>query len=151
MKAILKYRGRMIGAADIDSIRTLIQEHPEASRRELSRKLCQRWNWVQANGALCDMVCRGLMLALERAGHIMLPPGHGIHVNPLVLRRRPDPPAVDTSPVASSLKDLGPLEFRLVRRTAEEQLFNGLIEHHHYLRYTQPVGPVTFCSTSLTA
>jgi hypothetical protein len=35
---------------------------------------------------------------------------------------------------------LGPLEFRLVRRTPDEPLFNGLIEHHHYLRYTQPVG-----------
>lgn len=140
MKAILKYRGRMICEADIDAIRGLIQEHPKASRRELSRKLCQRWNWVQANGALRDMVCRGLMLALERAGHITLPPAHGTHANPLVVRRRPAPPEVDTSPVASSVKDLGPLEFRLVRRTGEEQLFNGLIEQHHYLRYTQPVG-----------
>lgn len=140
MKAILKYRGRMIGDADIALIRTLIQEHPGASRRELSRKLCQSWNWVQANGALCDMVCRGLMLALDRAGHIALPPVRGTHPNPLVVRRRPDRPAVDASPVTSSFKDLGPLEFRLVRRTAEEQLFNGLIEHHHYLGYTQPVG-----------
>lgn len=140
MTAILKYRCRVICDADIDLIRTLIEEHPEASRRDLSRKLCQRWNWVQANGALCDMVCRGLLLALERVGQITLPPAHGTHANPLVVRRRPDPPAVDASPVASSLKDLGPLEFRLVRRTAEEQLFNGLIEHHHYLGYTQPVG-----------
>lgn len=140
MKAILKYRGRVICDADIDLIRTLIEEHPKASRRELSRKLCERWNWVQANGAQCDMVCRSLLLALERAGQITLPPPHGTHANPLVARRRPDAPAVDASPVASSLKDLGPLEFRLVRRTAEEQLFNGLIEHHHYLGYTQPVG-----------
>jgi hypothetical protein len=27
-----------------------------------------------------------------------------------------------------------------VRRTAHESLFNGLIEHHHYLGYEQPVG-----------
>lgn len=27
-----------------------------------------------------------------------------------------------------------------MRRTAEEPLFNSLIEHHHYLRYTHPVG-----------
>jgi hypothetical protein len=26
------------------------------------------------------------------------------------------------------------------RRTAEEPLFNSLIEHHHYLGYEQPVG-----------
>ena len=53
--------------------------------------------------------------------------------------------------IEARLKDLGPLEFRLVRRTVDEALFNGLIEHHHYLGYTQPVGPVTLCPTSLTA
>jgi hypothetical protein len=33
-----------------------------------------------------------------------------------------------------------PLTFRQVRRTEEEPLFNGLIQTHHYLGYTQPVG-----------
>src|SRR5438105_13714160 len=86
------------------------------------------------------MVCRGLMLALERVGHIMLPPVKGRPANPLVLRRRPDRPEIEASLVTGSLKNLGPLEFRLVRRTAEEPVFNGLIEHHHYLGYAQPVG-----------
>ena len=27
-----------------------------------------------------------------------------------------------------------------MRRTAQEPLFNSLIEHHHYLGYEQPVG-----------
>lgn len=140
MKAVLKYRGRMLYDADIAAIRDLVQAHPQASRRELSRQLCRRWNWVQANGAPCDLVCRGLMLALDRAGHIVLPPGRGSHPNPLAVRRRPDRPAVDMTPVEGQLKDLGALEFRLVRRTPQEALFNGLIEHHHYLGYTQPVG-----------
>ncbi len=33
-----------------------------------------------------------------------------------------------------------PLTFRQVRRPAEEATFNGLIQAHHYLGYTQPVG-----------
>src|SRR3989442_15484664 len=33
------------------------------------------------------------------------------------------------SHVACGLNDLGPLQFRLVRRTSEEPLFNSLIEH----------------------
>ena len=140
MKAVLKHRGRMLDDADIALIRALVQAHPQASRRELSRQLCQRWNWVQANGAPCDMVCRGLMLALHRGGHITLPPGRGSHPNPLAVRRRPERPAVDMTPVEGRLKDLGALEFRLVRRTPQEALFNGLIEHHHYLGYTQPAG-----------
>lgn len=140
MDIVLRYRGRIVGEPELVLIRSLIEEHPAASRRELSQKLCQAWNWVQANGAACDMVCRGLMLALDRAGHIRLPPPKGRPPNPLVVRARPRCPEIDTSPLACGLKDLGPLEFRLVRRTPDEPVFNGLIEHYHYLRYTQPVG-----------
>ncbi len=140
MKVVLKYRGRMLYDADIASIRELVQAHPQASRRELSRQLCQRWNWVQANGSPRDMVCRSLLLALDRGGYITLPPGRGRHPNPLAMRRRPERPVVDTTPITGPLKELGALEFRLVRRTPQEPLCNGLIEHHHYLGYTQPVG-----------
>lgn len=140
MTAVLKYRGRTLYEADIAAIRELVQAHPRASRRELSRQLCRRWNWVQANGTSCDMVCRSLLLALDRGGHITLPPGRGSHPNPLAVRRRPERPMVDTTPIVGRLKDLGPLEFRRVRRTPQEPLFNGLIEHYHYLGYTQPVG-----------
>jgi len=47
---------------------------------------------------------------------------------------------VDTSPVHARLADLPPLTFHQVRRTEEEATFEGLIEEHHYLGYTQPVG-----------
>lgn len=140
MQVVLKHRSRILYEADIAMIRTLVAAHPHASRRELSRQLCRRWNWVQANGAPCDMVCRGLMLALHRGGHITLPPGRGRHPNPLAVRRKPERPAVEMTPIEGRLKELGALEFRLVRRTPQEALFNGLIEHHHYLGYTQPVG-----------
>ncbi len=140
MAMVLKYRGRIVDDSDVGFIRSLIQAHPAANRRQLSEKLCGAWNWVQPNGAPCDMVCRGLMLALDRGGHIQLPPVKITPHNPLVDRQRPELPDMDASVVQGSLKDLGPLEFRLVRRTPEEALFNGLIEHHHYLNYTQPVG-----------
>ena len=137
---VLRFRGRVIRESDVAMIRALTEEYPQASRRELSRKLCQVWNWVQRNGALCDMVCRGLMLALERAGYIALPPVKWRPPNPLAARARPGCPEIDAGAIACGLKDLGALEFRLVRRTPAEPLFNALIEHHHYLGYTQPVG-----------
>jgi Domain of unknown function (DUF4338) len=140
MAIVLRYRGRIVEDSDVGFIQSLIQAHPEASRRQLSEKLCAAWNWVQPNGAPCDMICRGLMLALDRGGHIQLPPPKITPHNPLLRRRRPDVPDIDASILEASLKDLGPLEFRLVRRTPEEVLFNGLIEHHHYLGYVQPVG-----------
>lgn len=140
MDVVLKYRGRVIRKSDIAMIRALIEEHPTASRRRLSQKLCVEWNWIQPNGALCDMLCRGLMLALERAGYLNLPPVKWRPANPLVVRSRPEWMDIDTTPIRCSLKELGPLEFRSVRRTPDERLFNSLIEHHHYLSYAHPVG-----------
>lgn len=137
---VLRYRGRIVEDTDVGFIQSLIQANPEASRRQLSEKLCAAWDWVQPNGSPCDMICRGLMLALDRAGHIQLPPVQITPHNPFLVRRRPRVAEVDTSVIEASLKELGRLEFRLVRRTPEEAVFNSLIEHHHYLRYAQPVG-----------
>ena len=144
MEVVLKYRGRAITAGDVVFIRTLITEHPGASRRILSKKLCEAWNWSQPNGRLRDMVCRGLMLELHRAGHIELPPVRQVNPNPLARRkaerRKPVPWLVDTTPLCASLAEVRPLEFRQVRRTWEEPLFNSLLERYHFLAYTQPVG-----------
>ena len=141
MDVRLTYRGRVVTDADVAFIDQLIAAHPTASRRVLSKKLCEAWNWVQPNGAPRDMVCRGLMLALHRAGHIELPPKVCVPPNPLVNRCRPTVAAdVDRTPLHGPLSTVQPLEFRQVRRTGQEPLFNGLIEQHHYLGYTQPVG-----------
>lgn len=70
----LGYRGRRIQTEHILYIRELIAAHPNDSRRSLSRKLWEAWQWRQPNGALCDMVCRGRWLMLDRAGQITLPP-----------------------------------------------------------------------------
>ena len=141
MQEPFAYRGWAVTAPDIEFIRELIAENPAASRRRLSKLLCEAWNWVQPNGAPRDMICRGLMLELHRAGHIELPPVRFVPKNPLAKRSRPQQlPLLDNSPVRGSVPELGPFEFLQVRRTARESLFNSLIETHHYLGYTQPVG-----------
>ncbi len=60
-------------------------------------------------------VCRGLLLMLERAGQITLPPG-GVDVrhNPLSRRARPEPVLIDKSPISVyPLTRLQPIEFEL--------------------------------------
>jgi Domain of unknown function (DUF4338) len=135
-----KYRGREIQQQDILYIRALIERYPQDSRRKLSTRLCEAWQWRQSNGALRDMVCRGLLLMLERAGQITLPPVRYIRHNPLATRVRPEMAPTDTTPIEARLRHLQPLQFELVRRTASEPLFNSLMEAHHYLGYEQPVG-----------
>ena len=139
MAVRLTYRGRAVTDQDVAFIRRLIAEHPGASRRALSIELCKAWNWVQDNGALRDMVCRGLMLALHRAGHIELPKPRWIQSNPSK-RLQPARVEVDRSPIRGTVAGLKPFELRIVRRTKEEPLFNSLIDSHHYLGYTPPVG-----------
>lgn len=136
----LKYRGRVLTTEDILYIRTLIAAHPGESRRRLSEKLCEAWHWKQPNGALRDMVCRGLLLMLDRTGQIELPAVKFVPVNPLVRRARPAPVQIDTSPLEGRIDQIGPLQFAQVRRSPEERLFNSLLEQYHYLRYEQPVG-----------
>jgi len=140
MPAPWRYRGREISTEDIAFIRQLIVEHPGASRRALSAKLCEAWQWKQANGAPRDMVCRGLLLMLHRAGEIVLPPVRYTPHNPLARRERPAPVLIDTTPICGCLSQFRPLEIQQVRRTTDEPLFNSLVEHHHYLAYEQPVG-----------
>jgi hypothetical protein len=140
MLAQCRYRGRVITAEDILFIRQLITQNPGLSRRKLSAKLCEAWGWKQANGALCDMVCRGLLLMLHRAGEIELPAIRQISLNPFVRRERPQPMLIDTTPLTGTLTEIRPISLQQVRRTSDEPLFNSLMEHHHYLGYEQPVG-----------
>jgi len=140
MEPLLTYRGKGITEEQIAFIRELIVQNPGDSRWRLSKKLCQVWNWRQANGVLRDMVCRGLMLMLHRAGYIELPVRKQNPANPLVYRKKPAPVEIEPYPLAGSLSSIGPLEIRQVRRTALEKLCDGLIEQYHYLRYGQPVG-----------
>jgi hypothetical protein len=142
-EVILRYRGRPVTDADVDFVRQLLAAHPEASRRRLSALLCQAWNWVQPNGQLRDMVCRSFMLQLHRQGLISLPPQRNTPPNNVIERRKRRlrgalPLAM--VPLEKSLSALGPVEIRQVRRTPAEPLFGRLMQDHHYLGYTQPVG-----------
>src|SRR5271157_5811555 len=105
------YRGQSIGGEQVAFIRQLIAEHPELSRWKLSRQLCEAWQWKQANGALRDMVCRGLLLALDRSGEIQLPPIRRRVRNRLAERARPEAVIPDNRPAHGPLQVLTPLEF----------------------------------------
>ena len=86
MEGEFRYRGRIITAAEVEFIRQLIAQYPHTNRRQLSLRLCEAWEWKQANGALRDMVCRGLLLELARAGRLELPPASHVHCNPSTRR-----------------------------------------------------------------
>jgi hypothetical protein len=140
MDSDIKYQGRVATTQDIEFIKKLIAKNPNDSRRTLSKKLCRAWNWVQPNGALRDMVCRGFLLCLESAGYIKLPPRKFTPNNPLANRKKPPKADIDQRPIFTTLSKIQPLEIRQVRNTPYEKLFNSLIAQEHYLGYCHPVG-----------
>jgi hypothetical protein len=140
MEVVLRYQGHGITSGDVQFLRELIAANPGMSRRQLSVKVCEAWDWRQENGRLKDMLCRSVMLALHRQNHIVLPPPSYVRVNPLASRPRPLAVEVDRTPIIASLRDLPPVTFAQVRRTTQEVQFNWLLESEHYLGYSRPVG-----------
>src|SRR5258705_11898 len=139
-EVLLSFRGRQIRAAEVVFLREFISQNRGLSRRRLSVKVCEAWNWVQPNGQPRDMVCRGLLLALHRAGHIELPAKRHFPPNNAIAHRRvSEVQPYDTTPVEGSLASLQPLEIRLVRRAEGAKLFAHFLSPHHVPGYTRSV------------
>ena len=133
-------QGREISLADIGLIRGLLDEHPDWCRSRVSVELCERWAWRNAQGCRKDMAARMLLLKLERAGHIRLPPRRGPSPNG---RRNRVVPLVQPAPapIRGTLRDLRPLTVNVVAPGSEDlRLFNGLLAHYHYLGHRNTVG-----------
>ena len=135
-----KYRGIQATQEHIDSINNIILNNTGISRWSLSRIFCKEWNWIQPNGSLRDMVCRGFMLSLHRAGYIKLPEKKSNPKNPFVNRKRPLKIKINKCIINKPITEISDIRFELVKYNLKEKLFNSLIEYHHYLGYCHPVG-----------
>ena len=136
----IRYRGWAFTGREINEIREVIITHRDKSRWFISRELCRRWQWVQPNGVLKDIICRGLLLHLARQGLIELPPCRKETPYRLAHAKKPVQVQIDQTPLEDKLSDLRPIELLQVRRTPLQKLYNSLIEQYHYLGFTRPVG-----------
>lgn len=140
MDTIRTIQGREIGAADIRFIKQLLANHPSWNRTRVSRELCAMWHWQRPDGQLKDMACRTLLLKLERAGLITLPPRQGQSVNGFRTRSKPWTPH-ETEAIRGTLKELLPLTItQVLPRSDTHALFNCLLSQYHYLRHRTTVG-----------
>jgi len=135
----LTIRKKTITAAIIAEIQSTVDQHRERGRTHISRILCQRWQWVQPNGALREMACRELLLTLERKGLIRLPSRFTSSHNDK-RNWRPAVVEIDQASMQGNICELDTPVLRLVRNTSLEPLYNSLIARYHYLGYRQIVG-----------
>ena len=136
-------QGRLIRAADVAQVRSLLTLHGDWSRYRLSRELARLWDWRNACGQLKDMAARTLLLKLEQRGWIALPARRWASPNRMRHKRMP-PLAVrfNQKPVQGPLSALRPLSLSEVSagRAAERVLFEALLHRYHYLSHRSPVG-----------
>jgi hypothetical protein len=133
-------QGRAVTGADLELIRALLAAHPARGRTPLSAELCRRWDWRNGAGKLKDMACRTLLLKLERAGHIRLPPRQRPSANGLRNRRPPVAPLA-AEPIRGTLRDLQPLHVSVAAPGSDDaRVFHGLLAHEHYLGHRNTVG-----------
>lgn len=139
MSEAQRLQGRLVGAADIEAIRRLIEQHPDWHRTGLSQQLCELWDWRDATGRLKDMACRTLLLKLQRRGWIRLPVARRRNDN--AARGRGFQPALHaTDAIAEPLEALRPIRLQVVSDGATAAVWETLLTLYHYLGYRTRVG-----------
>ena len=132
-------QGRALSADDLVFISRLITNHPEWHRTRLSQELCRHWNWTNGKGNVKDMAARSLLRKLEARGLITLPPPVRSANN--AFRHRADSLIhVDQAPITDRLSKIAPVHVVPVQGLNHARLFRGLLQAHHYLGYSGPVG-----------
>jgi hypothetical protein len=118
---------------DTALIERLLGDNPGWGRTRLSVELCEFWDWRAPNGQLKDMACRNLLLRLEQAGQIRLPPRQRKSTN-AYRNRSPRWVPHPSDPIEGLLMDLLPLQIACVAAGCEQdRLFRYLVAQHHYL------------------
>lgn len=128
-----------IDQSHVQHIRELLSANPEWHRSHLSIELCKLWGWQSPAGQYKDMACRSLLLKLERAGAIVLPPRQGKNT----FTSSPSYPSVphQKEGISDHLKVLVPLQINIADQDRSDyKLFNCLLSRYHYLSYRGAVG-----------
>jgi hypothetical protein len=129
----------IIGIEQLKQIEIVMEENPGINRTQLSKKLCELWNWRFPSMDLKDISCRDLLRKLESQGKIILPKS----------RKGPkpnvsNPRAVlhmehDVTPIVGQLKDIMPLSVEIVGKEGAAE-FASMLSQYHYLEFCRTVG-----------
>jgi hypothetical protein len=134
-------RRRRIGEEDLLLIRGLIGAEGHLGRSHISNRLCEIWDWRQANGRFRQIACRDLLRQLDRKGLVKLPPL--LHAARRIGYQNVITPGdlLDRSPVEGSLALLrNEIQVSPVLGAEQARLFKELVGTYHYLGYQQAQG-----------
>lgn len=137
----LVIRRRVIREADLLLIRQLIEQEGAQGRSHISNRLCEIWDWRQANGRFRQIACRELLRRLEARGLIELPARLRAARRAGYRNRTSTPDLLDHMPLRGKLGEFrSQLRLELVQNAKQLALYRGLVGTYHYLGYQQASG-----------
>jgi len=135
---LFRYRARDLNAEDIAYVRAAIVSEYARGRSHIARTLCERWDWRQPNGAYKEFAARDLLLRLEEAGLIGLPPRQRVKSN-VSKRTYAQIPLYSQQPLSGAVGNY-PAPVIEEARGAHSELWDCLLHHYHYLGRPKLVG-----------
>ena len=135
---VFRYRARDLTDGDICFIRKTIKRYYDSGRSHISHRLCQAWQWRQANGKFKEFACRDLLLRLEEKGFIQLPARKRPKNNKKAKCFQQTPLFLKTH-LGGTVKDYPKPVLREVSGQ-DAYLWDFLIFHYHYLGLPTLVG-----------
>lgn len=137
----LVIRRWLIRQEDLRLIRQLIEQEGTQGRSHLSNRLCELWDWRQANGRFRQIACRDLLRRLEARGLIDLPPRLRAARRTGYRNRTRRPEGLDGAPLQGRLREFrDQLSLQRVGGAEPLDLYRGLVGTYHYLGYQQATG-----------
>ncbi len=141
----LVIRRRVVRQAELLLIRQLIEDEGAQGRSHVSNRLCEIWNWRQANGRFRQIACRNLLRRLEARGLIELPPKLCEARRPGYRNGTSTPDLLDCRPLTGRLPEFqNQIGIQLVQDSKRLALYRGLVGTYHYLGYQQATGVFRF-------
>ena len=152
------FRGRNLGADDVERIQCIVDRHREETRQEIAQRVSRRFGWREPGGKWAVSSCRLLLVRLERRALITLPAprrtGNFFERRRAAAESAPQAGLVAETSAAAELVEVdAPLEVRPLL-PGERDAWRQDMARWHYLgdcnlvgeslRYVALVGPMAF-------
>lgn len=134
-------RGRIFTVDDLNIIKQTATDGYNNGRTYISREICRKLDWKQPNGWLKDRACRDVLLQLQEAKYIHLPP-------PLTKRKKKK--RIGNTTVSRHLAEYDlitpitefpkTIELKFAKGGINETIWNKLVDKYHYLGHSITVG-----------
>ena len=134
MELELVCQGRRISSEQLLWLGQWVADHPQWSRKRLSRELCQEWDWRNGRGRIKDFAARALLEKLRRARLAGFASSAIAESHP-----RPKPAGVapinwPADPISEPVGELASWQWILpLAGTPEAKHFDAYLQRYHYL------------------